>query len=342
VVSNCVDQTGSYSNPAWIASLAWAKLTGVPSTFTPSAHASTHATAGTDPIAPSSIGAEATANKDAASGYAGLDGSGKLKTGEAPTWNQNTTGNAGTSTALAANGTNCSAGNYPLGVDASGNSEGCTAASSGPTLASFYTPQSGHYFYPMFQAIGLPDAATWTMQYQPGSATWSSAGGHGFTLYAPPTSADSLAVERDTTALGSSAFDLKAGLIGNQYLENNPDNHMGVGICITDGTKVVSYGSFSYFGGPAILLQDWSNATTETNEGTATSLAIPWMIWLRVTLASGTMSFSYSEDGGANYVVTATETLASFLSAGPLYACVVADSNANHHPAATTLVDWSH
>ncbi len=40
----------------------------------------------------------------------------------------NISGNAGTATALAANGTNCSAGNYPLGVDASGNSENCTSA----------------------------------------------------------------------------------------------------------------------------------------------------------------------------------------------------------------------
>lgn len=36
--------------------------------------------------------------------------------------------NAGTATALAANGANCSAGNYPLGVDASGAVENCTAA----------------------------------------------------------------------------------------------------------------------------------------------------------------------------------------------------------------------
>ena len=35
------------------------------------------------------------------------------------------TGNAGTATSLAANGTNCSAGQAALGVDASGNSEGC-------------------------------------------------------------------------------------------------------------------------------------------------------------------------------------------------------------------------
>lgn len=40
-------------------------------------------------------------------------------------------GPAPTATALAANGTNCSAGNYALGVDASGNAEGCTLASGG-------------------------------------------------------------------------------------------------------------------------------------------------------------------------------------------------------------------
>lgn len=45
------------------------------------------------------------------------------------------TGNASTATALAANGTNCSAGNYALGVDAGGNAEGCTLANTG-TLTS--------------------------------------------------------------------------------------------------------------------------------------------------------------------------------------------------------------
>jgi len=45
-----------------------------------------------------------------------------------PTLNQNTTG---TATALAANGANCVAGSYPLGVDASGAVEGCTVAGGG-------------------------------------------------------------------------------------------------------------------------------------------------------------------------------------------------------------------
>src|SRR6185437_443166 len=45
------------------------------------------------------------------------------------------TGNADTATALAANPTNCSAGNYPLGVDAQGNAESCTAASGGSSFS---------------------------------------------------------------------------------------------------------------------------------------------------------------------------------------------------------------
>lgn len=44
-------------------------------------------------------------------------------------------GNAGTATALAANGANCSAGSYPLGVDASGAVEDCTVAGAGGTSA---------------------------------------------------------------------------------------------------------------------------------------------------------------------------------------------------------------
>lgn len=45
------------------------------------------------------------------------------------------TGNAGTATALAANGTNCSAGSFALGIDASGNAEGCTVATTGTVTA---------------------------------------------------------------------------------------------------------------------------------------------------------------------------------------------------------------
>jgi len=54
------------------------------------------------------------------------------------------TGNASTATALAANPTNCSAGNYPLGIDASGNVNNCTAApaAGGLVLVEQHTASS--------------------------------------------------------------------------------------------------------------------------------------------------------------------------------------------------------
>jgi hypothetical protein len=59
-----------------------------------------------------------------ASAIVARDGSGNFAAG---TITAALTGNASTSTALAANGANCSAGQFPLGVNASGASESCTA-----------------------------------------------------------------------------------------------------------------------------------------------------------------------------------------------------------------------
>lgn len=53
------------------------------------------------------------------------------------------TGNAGTATALAANGANCSAGQYPLGVDSSGAVESCTADGGLLNIVEDTTPQLG-------------------------------------------------------------------------------------------------------------------------------------------------------------------------------------------------------
>jgi hypothetical protein len=50
-----------------------------------------------------------------------------IQAADVPTLNQNTTG---TAAALAANGSNCSAGSFPLGVDAAGAVESCTAVTS--------------------------------------------------------------------------------------------------------------------------------------------------------------------------------------------------------------------
>jgi len=54
-----------------------------------------------------------------------------LVSADIPANTADTSGTAAKATALAANGGNCSAGNYPLGVDASGAAENCTAAATG-------------------------------------------------------------------------------------------------------------------------------------------------------------------------------------------------------------------
>lgn len=50
---------GSYSNPTWLTSIDWAKLTGVPSTFAPATHAASHQHGGADEIATATPGANA-------------------------------------------------------------------------------------------------------------------------------------------------------------------------------------------------------------------------------------------------------------------------------------------
>lgn len=62
-------------------------------------------------------------------------------------------GPATTATALAANGANCSAGNYPLGVDASGAVESCTAVSSGASPAGSGSEINARLDASTFQAV---------------------------------------------------------------------------------------------------------------------------------------------------------------------------------------------
>ena len=82
--------------------------------------------------------AHGAVSANTASQIVARDGSGNFSAG---TITAELTGNAATATALAANGANCSAGNYPLGVDASGAVESCTAVAGGgdAVLASTQT-----------------------------------------------------------------------------------------------------------------------------------------------------------------------------------------------------------
>lgn len=70
------------------------------------------------------------------------------------------TGNADTATALAGNGTNCSAGSYALGVDASGNSEGCTDATTEINSAISTHASDAEAHQALVTLAGTPDYIT--------------------------------------------------------------------------------------------------------------------------------------------------------------------------------------
>jgi hypothetical protein len=70
----------------------------------------------------------------------GIPHSRVIATGDVPTLNQSTTGNAATATALAATPTLCSTGQAPTGILASGNATGCASASS--AFSDFQTTTS--------------------------------------------------------------------------------------------------------------------------------------------------------------------------------------------------------
>lgn len=80
-------------------------------------------------------------------GAAAAPGFRALDSADVPNNAADTTGNAATATALAANGANCPAGQYPLGVDASGAAESCTADDTGTddqtATEVAYTPTTG-------------------------------------------------------------------------------------------------------------------------------------------------------------------------------------------------------
>jgi hypothetical protein len=86
------------------------------------------------------------------------------------------TGNATTATSLAANGTNCSAGSFPLGVDDSGNAEGCTPATTitGTANQVIASAASGAITLSLPQSIATSSAPTFAGLTLNGSLAFST------------------------------------------------------------------------------------------------------------------------------------------------------------------------
>lgn len=91
-------------------------------------------------------------------------------------------GNAGTASALAANGTNCSAGNYALGVDASGNAEGCTLASLGTVTAVNGTASQINSSGGTTPTLSLPNHVIFPVDFQAAAGSTTNATSTNFSI----------------------------------------------------------------------------------------------------------------------------------------------------------------
>src|ERR1041385_857786 len=170
-----------------------------------------------------------------------------------------TAGNVATATALAANGTNCSAGNYPLGGDASGNAESCTAAATG-TVTSIATTSP---------ITGGTITGTGTIACATCGVT-----GTGLNQFAATTSAQLAGVLSDETGSGLAVFGTSptlttpaittsATLSNNNILAVSTDGLVLQNTTASDGTNTAQWSPRLHFIG-----QGWKSNSTTANHQT--------------------------------------------------------------------------
>jgi hypothetical protein len=190
----------------------------------------------------------------------------------------NVTGNASTATALAANGTNCSSGYASLGVDASGNAEGCWAVQ--PLYPFTITGTSGHTYN--LNSLG------------------SGGGGSSFDPASPgPIGGTTPAAITGTTITGA-AFDSSLG-DGNHYADFSNTTSCPTLTGVTTNPMCVNNNS----GNPKIQIWNGSNAWVDYGNGTGTGNGT-----ILGTISSSSNYITTSE-GTANTIQSSTCTIAS-------------------------------
>ena len=145
--ASAINATGTLT----CAQVGYTQLTGVPTAIVRTDQANTYS-AGAQSFAaassltlPTAAGVSPTTNGQMAYDSTshtlevGINGTNKT----VALTDSNSTGNAATATALAANGANCASGSAPLGVDASGAAEGCVAVASQAALTAHTGAVSG-------------------------------------------------------------------------------------------------------------------------------------------------------------------------------------------------------
>jgi hypothetical protein len=210
-------------------------------------------------------------------------------------------GAATTATALAANGANCAAGSYPLGVDAAGAVEGCTPVVSG---SSDYDPDKAPsgLVSPSHEFTNAVPACSWGNQQ---SATW-------------------------TASMDTAVLDLVAG---------NATEQMAVcwlGAPPAGDWTVVAKISAATITGTANLRFGLAGLIAGT-VATPSDLTLSDLVWLTSTKewahqAASFLNYTYSGGGTSHGLVNLYET--STTAFAPPAACL----RIQHNDAANTLV----
>lgn len=202
----------------------------------------------------------------------------------AGTWS----GNAVTASALAANGTNCSAGSYPLGVDASGNSENCTVANTGTVTSVTAT-------YPILSTGGNTPVISTAF------GTTTNAGiGNDLFLYTSHTG----------VILGVASSSLS---LPNTALQNSTISGVTLGNTLGALSHDSSLAGTSYTGTAAV--SDWGLALNHTNT---------WSVLQNFNYSSSTIYSSFLTasstflNAGSLTIATSSPGCAAFMSSGLL------------------------
>lgn len=205
------------------------------------------------------------------------------------------TGNAGTATALASNGTNCSAGSYPLGVDASGNSENCTVASAGTVTGVTGT-------WPIISSGGATPAISYA-----GFGTTSDTGiGNNLILYTSNTGI--------VKGVASSSLSLP-----NTALQNSTISGVSLGSNLNSLSVSGSITGTSYNGSAAV--SNWALNMANTNSWTA----LQNFQYSSSTIYSSFLNASTTFlNAGSITVATTSAGCAAFMSSGLLVSTGVA------------------
>jgi hypothetical protein len=247
-----------------------------------------------------------------------------------------TTGNAATATALAADGANCSAGSFPLGVDASGAAQNCTAlpttitgtaneitvsASTGPITFSIpsaltftgKTITGGTFASPTFSGTA---AGTYTLGGTPSIAYTALTGmGTGVaTFLATPSSANLLAALTDETGTGAAVFGTSP-TIAAPVLSGTTTGTYTLGGTPTITNPTINAATFAgTFAGTPTISGAWTWSVAQTMPG--------------LTLTGSGAGYASLADSSGNYAWIATGAgINSCPDAGSTdtYACSITD-----------------